>query len=526
MLRDAAILKAVSRIKDRSEREDLERLAQSYVECGVLTQIENENNQILFGRRGTGKTHVLRYFERRSRERGGVVSVYLDMRGLGSAGVYLDSDSDAPHAALSVYRDTLASVHELMREVAHSQTDVPSQQLLNALDEFADQITWRKTRPIESERAIRETGHSQSETGVSAESGSAGPLLKIAVAGSSGSSTEASTRERYREQESVDFNGVARSLTKIAREAGIHRIYLLLDEWTAMHPDVQLYVAEFLKRTFAHLSFVTMKIGALEYRANFGQRTTNGGVLGLELGADLPANVELDDYFVYDRETPQVEAFFCEVAYRHLITELPNNYLRDTYGADDAAGLRRLLFSGDDAFKNLVRAAEGVVRDFLHIFCHSAYDAYHRNRERIDVQAVVKSAQWWYESDKYRNLNEKQRMFLDFLIDDVIGKRLSRSFLLDRHFENHPMVRSLVDSRVLHIMKRGYSDKNQPGTRSNIYTLDYGTYVDLRTTQRTPQMELVFCAENEVDYGEVIVPFDDFRTLRRTVLDPRSLPDV
>ena len=61
MLQDPILMKAVSVLFQRSERQqDLQKLIVSFVYVGILTQLDNRNNQITYGRRGTGKTHILK----------------------------------------------------------------------------------------------------------------------------------------------------------------------------------------------------------------------------------------------------------------------------------------------------------------------------------------------------------------------------------------------------------------------------------------------------------------------------------
>ena len=62
-------------------------------------------------------------------------------------------------------------------------------------------------------------------------------------------------------------------------------------------------------------------------------------------------------------------------------------------------------------------------------------------------------------------------------------------------------------------MQRGYADKDNPGVRYNIYTIDYGAYVDLLGTSKEPELDLL-----ERTDAEVVVPFDDKRSIRRIVL--------
>ena len=54
---------------------------------------------------------------------------------------------------------------------------------------------------------------------------------------------------------------------------------------------------------------------------------------------------------------------------------------------------------------------------------------------------------------------------------------------------------------------------------SNIYAIDYGAYVDLIGTSKEP--ELGFSPGREG--GDIIVPFDDKRSIRRIVLDAAFL---
>lgn len=55
---------AILQIQLRADKWDDNSLVKSFVKVGPLIPLlDSENNQIIFGRRGTGKTHVLRYFK-------------------------------------------------------------------------------------------------------------------------------------------------------------------------------------------------------------------------------------------------------------------------------------------------------------------------------------------------------------------------------------------------------------------------------------------------------------------------------
>ena len=79
-------------------------------------------------------------------------------------------------------------------------------------------------------------------------------------------------------------------------------------------------------------------------------------------------------------------------------------------------------------------------------------------------------------------------------------------------------------------MQRGYADKDHPGIRYDIYSLDYGTYVDLLNTSKQPAIDLLIGPPEEEAEEGFVVPFDDKRSIRRIVLTNRVLdepePDV
>jgi hypothetical protein len=70
---------------------------------------------------------------------------------------------------------------------------------------------------------------------------------------------------------------------------------------------------------------------------------------------------------------------------------------------------------------------------------------------------------------------------------------------------------------ILHVLKRSVSSNDEPGARYDVYKIDYGCYVDLINTTRAP--EGLF-QEDDGHYTEV--PKDDYRSIRRAILDPNK----
>lgn len=518
MLQDTHLMAAVSRIIQRSERqEDIQKLVGTYVDIGLLPQLNNINHQIFYGRRGTGKTHVMKVLESLLKEDFKNTVAYIDCRTLGSTSQFSDSSVPLPRRCLSLFRDFLLSMYHSLLEHIVEKPSTRANEALNEVDNLANLIT-EPLKVLKAERlSTEEQSSSSAENGVSAAAmvsmrgltGKVEEKSKLTISQSDKQETEYSVET----QDKIIFPELQRTLQKVLDLAET-RLFVLVDEWSSLPLDVQPYLAEFLKRGLLPLNTVTLKVSALEYRCRFSER--QGSVLlGFELGADIATAPDLDDYFVFDRNPDHITDVYADVLLKHLSSELPEGYLREKYSVTTSRQLSSRLFTERGTCAELARAAEGVIRDLINIFTQAFFHAQRRSRESIDKRAIVESARQWFEQDKAQYLNDHLQEVLRRIVDEVIGKRKARSFLLPRHLERHPTIQLLFDARVLHHMQRGYADKDNPGVRFNIYTIDYGAYVDLLGTSREPELDL----QGDRVGSDVVVPFDDKRSIRRIVLD-------
>jgi hypothetical protein len=111
------------------------------------------------------------------------------------------------------------------------------------------------------------------------------------------------------------------------------------------------------------------------------------------------------------------------------------------------------------------------------------------------------------------------------IIQEVISGRKALAFLLLQEQTNNSLIQQLVDDRLLHIIKKGYSSKDDVGKRFDVLQIDYGCYVHLLRTSGSAPQGILNMGEAEgafhaVMYSENIdVPEDDYRAIRRAVLD-------
>jgi hypothetical protein len=521
MLQDLELSRAVSHILQRSERQvDQAKLVESFVDVGILPQLSNANNQIFYGRRGTGKTHVLKVLQTHLQARGDAVAVYVDCRTLGSTSQFSDTTIPLPTRCLALFRDLLSPIHDALLERAVNAPTPQAYQTLDCLDRLSEAFvapvkTYNETA-VETERIQRVQATSDAHASLSAT-----PVAQLSASSGTEDQTRVSATYEVTTRDKVVFPALHAALKECLDVAAVE-LFILLDEWSSLPADLQPYLAEFLKRGVLPVQRATIKIAALEHRSRFTEFVA-GNPIGFEVGADVATAPDLDDYYVFDRNPDQLTTVYADMLLKHLEVDLPDGYMAQHYSISNGDRLASRMFTERATFVELARAAEGVVRDLINIFTQAYFHAQRRGRETIDRQAVVEGARQWFEQDKQTHLDDDMQLVLRRIVDDVIGTRRARSFLLPRELQRHPMIQRLFDARVLHQMQRGYADKDNPGVRYNIYTLDYGTYVDLLGTSRQPQIDLV----RDESLTDSVVPFDDKRSIRRivlpaTVLDPYS----
>lgn len=511
------INRAFNLVPKRAEARASEQLRDTFVDSGVAVALEVIDHQVLYGRRGTGKTHVLRYLESVVETRGDV-AVYVDLRTIGSPEGLFAGDSVSPNERTArLLVDLLGQLHDSLLGAAIADDSLIADGYFVArLDALLTAITTvRVIGEVEfSDEGERKDSQKDAGTGKLRVGPEAG--LELGVSSERGQEIRDLRRETRRgtERISLNFSDVARALRELADSLSARRVWLILDEWSSVPAEVQPYLGAFLVRCVLPLRAFTVKIAAIEQQTRFRETLPNGSMIGLELGADVAANVDLDEFMVFEQNQLRAKAFFLGLLYKHLTAGIdPNERVQGLAAERD---LIRLGFTDVRAFDELVRAAEGVPRDAINIAAKAALGAFDK---RISVPDVRTAARTWFQADKEAALRSRDDALrlLNWIVDNVIKEKRARGFLVNQKSTGAPLLMALFDARVLHLVRRGYSAQDEPGERYDVYVIDYGAYVDLTNTQYAPQGTLPL--GDDVDGGYVDVPTQDLRAIRRAVLD-------
>lgn len=508
--------RTLQKIPKRAEIQENEVLQRTFADSGVLDFIDTFDAQIIYGRRGTGKTHALSYLGGEVMERG-EAAVYLDLRTLGSPASITATEEEHSHRATRLLVDLLGAFHERLVAAALEDEVTGDEKFIESADAFLESITRVKvvgTITRESSRNSEKRRSDESRARLTVAPKSVG--LDAGATRGTGSTTRSGTRsvEAGTESFDINFGDVARAAKNLAKSIAQKRVWVLLDEWSSVPPELQPYLAEFLLRVLLPEKKFIVKIAAIEHRSIF-RKQVGGRMIGFEVGADVSANINLDDFLVYEGNEERSREFFAELLNRHVANSEP-----PVEGIDpaDSSTLIKAAFADSRAFSELVLAAEGVPRDALNIVGVAAGRALD---QKITVPMVRAAARDWYQSDKLKNLEARSdaRQMLDWIVNEVIRGKRARAFLVTEADSNDPLMISLFDERVLHLVRRGYSAQDDPGTRYNVWNIDYGAYVDLLKTKNAPRGAL---AVEDDQFIDVDVPAPDHRAIRRAILSTAS----
>jgi len=499
---------AIARLLRRADEEDSATLAETFVDVNALfASLSSRDSQVIFGRRGTGKTHALKYLQETLRSEGQTV-VYLDLRLLGSSGgIYTNPGVSIQEAGTRLLLDVLQKTYDRLVDEAFdgpAADSADSGPLLSHLTKFGDALS---DIEIVGETEERKAASASSTRG--AELGIEAPRLSAFARTNEGQRLAAEREVVMRgvARHRVHFGSVASAIEKLIPSLPGKRLWLIMDEWSHISMDLQPLLADLIRHCLLPISGVTVKFGAIEARSIFKLDRAEGGYMGIELGADVAGDIDLDEFMVLATAGKNATAFFAQLFQRHIQAAAREG---EDLGFSTPKDFVKKAFAGEGAFRELVRAAEGVPRDGINVLSKAAMQA---ADGRITLRHVRDAARTWYLSDKQSALRARstERDLLHWIIDHVIEKRAIRGFLLRQGSESH-LIEWLYDARLIHLMKRSISAKGMAGVRFDAYSVDYGCYVDLLSTRGGRLLR--------VEDGEGWdVPEDDIQNLRGAILD-------
>ena len=497
----------------RADKWEEDLLVRSFVSIGPLIPLlKGTNNQVLFGRRGTGKTHVLMYLKSIIEKEFSDCCIFIDLRKLGSTGsIYSNESLPIKQRVARLFTDILQEIRNQIIEYLTKDQNL-KETYLSEIGPHLDNLLELFGQKIIIGQATRETHYQTEKDNNKTRAFTISEVPSFSMSSTKGISSISSegTTEAGVYDDYLDLSAVHHTLQCILDILSPNKIWVLFDEFAELNTELQVYLSDMIRRVMCPLKNCVFKIGAIEHRSCFKKQVDLQNYMGLELGADV-ITYSLDDFMVFSNNHAQSLMFFRDLLYQHVNTMLPSE---KKYR--DSNALIKEIFTQEVAFEELVLAAEGVPRDAFNIISKAILLNYNN---KLSVNDIRRAAKNWYNEDKQNPIisYNNAMSLLSWIIEKVINKRHARAFLL-RNDKEYALINFLYDSRILHIIKHGISSWDYPGMKFNVYSIDYGCYVDLINTVRKPLG--LFEEEKEDGTTEYCqVPKEDYRSIRKAILN-------
>lgn len=495
----------VARLATRAE--DLTDFDETFVETIFPEMLEARQHQIIYGRRGTGKTHLLRLVEHRLRENfieGGILPVYVNGSQLSQEISTVSTNPDL--VALAIYVQLMEHIGLELSSFVYD---------LNQANFWERIVGGKRSQAAKQADAIAVTLHDVLTNGqvrvlptgdVSEEAISLAEISKKVAAGAlvridprnlgwvikAGARAERSTKSsslttwNIHGEVILPFSQVSFQLERLLDLLGKASLHILFDEWSEIDkdPQVQPYLAEMLRRTASAVPDMYLKLACIPGRTTLATPITEHvtNPIGLEEGDDIHADVDLDKIVFAGESIDQLVPFFMAMIYRHVGANV--EWVRNTKFTHFQIFLTSLIFSDTSSFAELCQASGGVPRDFMNIYRQATAIAANTGksgqaRPLLELLTVRMAAKPVYQSKRasFGRAMSPQLQLLDKIYQEIYVRKHSYLFLLSEELTEDGTFQTLYMEKLIHRLPATYYDPGDEKTYQ-YFQLDYGTTID------------------------------------------------
>jgi hypothetical protein len=427
-----------------------------------LERIALDQHQIVFGRRGSGKSCLLIFFRRQVAPERNVHTAYI----LGDTIKTLDYPDVLIRLLLAIFEGLPSQSRwaRLRRWVRRDRS--PTDAIITELRQLLALPATSKVKVTTAQTSSAKTG---ARAGIKR-----GPV----EAGIKSESVSGASREEVRESDEEKIRVVDTRLADYKRAiqdelSGGHYAYgvFIIDDFYLINPTYQPEVIDYLHRLLRDTDLY-LKVGTVRHRTRLLKTTP------IHIGVQVTQDV---DGFNLDRtleDIDQTGAYLEEMLRK----------LGEQVSLDDAPAIM-----SDGARKDLVLLSGGVPRDYLNIFMGGLERARGlKHRQRVTPTDVRQAAASLSQETKFRDLRTDagaevpalETLFVD-LVKFCLEEKKKTAFLVSKDDvaafrEVHDLIQQLMDFKLIHLVDESTSAASGRPGRFEAYTLDFALFMEPR----------------------------------------------
>jgi hypothetical protein len=421
---------------------------------GHIDRLSVKQNQAIFGRRGSGKSLLMK-------------SLKLSYSDKLTITVNLDDFKDIsfPNSIIHVLR---AVINQLNNALHNSykwfefKKRKAAKRIIKDLSKYLTQLNDRLKNPDVFDESTKNKSGNKVSAGIKSGVGGAGAKI----------GSEASEEFESQKTIKIDKLNILRNELSDFKEqiqkATDHLnedIFLVLDDFYFIRKSDQPYFADFFHR-IAKNTRLYLKIATIKHRSSlYIQGET---YIGIEIGHD-GQSLNLD----YSLENFNSMVLFMKDLLYHI------------NGKVGVAIDYEKLFS-ENGFRFLCLASGGVPRDFFSLFLslgNKVLSGTETISKRMVIETAIGNLPNKLEAFKTDSFEEKEILehYLQYIRTEIVDNKKWNSFLVSnsevlKYPQINQAIKELVDLRLLHIANSNTSSAPSDGKRYSAYLIDIGMF--------------------------------------------------
>lgn len=484
----------------RSSKDGVRRFVEPA--AGTLTRATSRTHHLIFGRRGSGKSSLLRKAAQ---------DLTIDRRPIAFVDLESFKGHEYPDVLISVLVETYDRFAEWLETAAIAPANKTSfwsrlfgqkpkrppldkQQSRRLSDDLRKQITELRDilftedgTEVESTTAAKTTHTGSLSSTVGLEVGPGNLAGEARTAAGDEQSQQRTERFKHKKIQHLhrhipDYQSLFRRMAQLSGGDA----YLFLDDLYHIPRKYQAQVLDYFHRV-AKGNSLWLKVGTIRHRTQWYLH--GDPPIGVKIGDDI-GEIDLD----LTLEKYKITSEF--------LSRILSAFLDDS-------GVRKGEFLARYAFDRLVLASGGVARDFLGLLRRSILIARERGStargEKIGIEDINASA-GEYDSSKREELlrdtlDERQALEDEFARVGKFVNEYSRAnvFLLDKGLPDAELapIEELVDLRLVHRVRSRVTVADRPGKTFEAFMLDVSQYT---ASRKKRELEIIeFWRDDAVD---------------------------
>ncbi len=425
---------------------------------GHIPRLNSKQNQIIFGRRGSGKSLLVKSLKNQHYGYGIFTSVNLEDF----------KDVSFPNSILQVL---IQFFEQLIKEIKKCygwwqfSKAKKGRQLIKQIKSKIELSRQKLQVPDNYDENIREKEGSKMSAG-----------LKTSVAGVAEGNVGAEVNSELEKQKMLkidklntlrnEISDIKKLITEITDFIEGKHIFLVLDDFYFIRKIDQAFFIDYFHRLSKNTNLY-LKIATIKHRTSLYTQTAETYV-GIESGHDAQT-IELD--YTLD-QLPALEDFMWDLLKQANINSNANVHLE--------------TLITQNAFKQLCLASGGVPRDFLSLFiklCNKIINGEKAISKPEVNEVAIENSPNKFENFKRDSAEEKDvlEQYLQYLKDFMlVEKKTNMCLVSNNDIANYNQIRQaikeLVDLRLLHLVDQNTSSAPGDGKRYSVYMIDIGLY--------------------------------------------------